>query len=70
VFSSWGLCREYGFVDADGRKPMWDEHFAAAFGHRYPAADEASYASWRDGPFELSQGDGYPVLEEPEPSRT
>jgi NAD(P)-dependent dehydrogenase (short-subunit alcohol dehydrogenase family) len=63
VFSSWGLAREYGFTDADGRRPMWDEHFAAAYG-RYPAADEAAFASWRDGPFELAAGEGYPTPEE------
>jgi NAD(P)-dependent dehydrogenase (short-subunit alcohol dehydrogenase family) len=62
VFSSWGLAREYGFTDADGRRPMWDEHFERAYG-RYPAADEAAFTSWEDGPFELSQGDGYPTSE-------
>jgi NAD(P)-dependent dehydrogenase (short-subunit alcohol dehydrogenase family) len=62
VFSSWGLAREHGFTDADGRRPMWDEHFARAHG-RYPAADEAAFASWRDGPFELAKGEGYPTLE-------
>jgi NAD(P)-dependent dehydrogenase (short-subunit alcohol dehydrogenase family) len=60
VFSSWGLAREFGFTDADGRRPMWDEHFARKYG-RYPAADEAAFASWREGPFELAQGEGYPT---------
>jgi len=26
VFSSWGLSEEYGFCDADGRKPHWGNH--------------------------------------------
>jgi NAD(P)-dependent dehydrogenase (short-subunit alcohol dehydrogenase family) len=26
VFSSWGLAREYGFTDVDGRQPHWDEY--------------------------------------------
>jgi NAD(P)-dependent dehydrogenase (short-subunit alcohol dehydrogenase family) len=25
--SSWELAREYGFTDADGRRPDWDKHF-------------------------------------------
>ncbi|OEH93558.1 SDR family oxidoreductase [Bacillus solimangrovi] len=27
ALSSWGLCREYGFTDIDGRKPDWGKHF-------------------------------------------
>ncbi len=27
VFSSWGLAKEYGFVDADGRQPDWGRYF-------------------------------------------
>jgi NAD(P)-dependent dehydrogenase (short-subunit alcohol dehydrogenase family) len=27
VFSSWGLAKEYGFVDADGRQPDWGRFF-------------------------------------------
>lgn len=49
VFSSWQLAREYGFDDADGRRPDWGAHFEQAYGR--PAAPD--YASWRDGPFDL-----------------
>ena len=27
LFSSWGLAREYGFTDLDGRKPDWSRFF-------------------------------------------
>ena len=27
ALSSWGLAREYGFDDADGRRPDWSRHF-------------------------------------------
>jgi NAD(P)-dependent dehydrogenase (short-subunit alcohol dehydrogenase family) len=27
VLSSWGLAKEYGFVDADGRQPDWGRYF-------------------------------------------
>ncbi len=29
VYSSWGLAREYGFTDVDGRRPHWDDHLDA-----------------------------------------
>ena len=28
LFSSWGLAREYGFTDVDGRRPHWGEFFS------------------------------------------
>ena len=28
ALSSWGLAKEYGFVDADGRQPDWGTYFA------------------------------------------
>jgi NAD(P)-dependent dehydrogenase (short-subunit alcohol dehydrogenase family) len=28
VYSSWGLAREYGFTDIDGRRPDWGAYFA------------------------------------------
>jgi NAD(P)-dependent dehydrogenase (short-subunit alcohol dehydrogenase family) len=44
VYSSWGLAREYGFVDGDGRKPHWDEHLdarvAAILAADTPSADD------------------------------
>lgn len=30
VFASWTLAREYGFLDADGRRPDWGAHIEAA----------------------------------------
>ncbi len=57
VFSSWELAREHGFTDADGSRPHWGEHFAATYG-AYPVADEAAYAPWRNGSFELAYGGG------------
>ena len=27
VYSSWGLAREYGFTDIDGRRPDWGKYF-------------------------------------------
>lgn len=54
VFSSWGLAREYGVTDLDGRQPDWGEHFARAYGRPYPVADEAAYAAWRGGPVEIA----------------
>lgn len=52
VLSSWALAREYGFTDVDGSQPHWGEHFARTYGRPYQVADEAAYASWRDGPIE------------------
>ena len=28
LFSSWGLAKEYGFTDLDGRRPDWSRFFA------------------------------------------
>lgn len=28
VYTSWGLAREYGFTDIDGRRPDWGRYFA------------------------------------------
>jgi hypothetical protein len=55
VFSSWQLAREYGFRDLDGSQPHWADYFARAFGRPYRVADEAAYASWFDGPFEIAR---------------
>lgn len=33
VFASWTLAKEYGFTDADGRKPDWGTHFASLQAH-------------------------------------
>lgn len=55
LFSSWAIAREHGLTDADGRQPHWGDHFIQAYGP-YPIADEAAYASWRDGAFEVAFG--------------
>ncbi len=49
VFSSWALAREYGFTDADGRQPHWDDymrssHFAGF--DRVKKCDAAFYEYW------------------------
>lgn len=54
VFSSWALAREYGFTDLDGSRPHWGDYFGRAFGRPYRTADEDAYASWLDGPAELT----------------
>ncbi len=33
VFASWTLAKEYGFADADGRRPDWGTHFASLQAH-------------------------------------
>jgi NAD(P)-dependent dehydrogenase (short-subunit alcohol dehydrogenase family) len=53
VFSSWQLAREYGFKDEDGRQPDWGRYFEETFGRSYTVADEASYASWKNGLIEV-----------------
>jgi NAD(P)-dependent dehydrogenase (short-subunit alcohol dehydrogenase family) len=34
VLSSWGLAREYGFVDIDGRRPDWGRYFEENIANR------------------------------------
>ncbi len=46
VFSSWGLAREYGFQDVDGRTPHWGDHVEKVYGVRLPVCDDAFYAHW------------------------
>ena len=43
VFSSWGLSDEYGFCDADGRRPHWGRHFAEKYGDKMNPCDEGFY---------------------------
>lgn len=52
LFSSWGLAREYGFTDVDGRRPDWGEHFEKTYG-KLKTCDQTFYAYWRDGPMDL-----------------
>jgi len=46
VFSSWGLAREYGFKDVDGRQPNWGEHFEKTYEVQIPPCGDAFYAHW------------------------
>lgn len=54
VFSAWQLAREYGFVDEDGSRPDWGEHFEKAYGRPSRVADEAAYESWREGAIDVA----------------
>lgn len=49
VFSSWGLCEEYGFCDADDRRPHWGRHFTAKYGDKMNPCDEGFYKYWFGG---------------------
>ena len=52
VFSSWGLSDEYGFCDADGRRPHWGRHFASKYGDKMNPCDEGFYKYWFGGAVE------------------
>jgi NAD(P)-dependent dehydrogenase (short-subunit alcohol dehydrogenase family) len=52
VFSSWGLSDEYGFCDADGRRPHWGRHYASKYGDTMNACDEGFYKYWSGGGIE------------------
>ena len=47
VYASWTLAREYGFTDADGRRPDWATHFEKTFGAEYRTFDDELYAAFR-----------------------
>ena len=49
VFSSWGLSDEYGFCDADGRKPHWGNHSKKKYGDVMKPCDEDFYEYWIGG---------------------
>lgn len=49
VFSSWGLSDEYGFCDADGRKPHWGNHAKKRYGNVMKPCDEGFYQYWTGG---------------------
>jgi len=49
VYSSWDLSDEYGFTDADGGRPHWGNHFAAAYG-AYKKFDDTLYRHFVDNP--------------------
>ena len=52
VFSSWNLSDEYGFCDADGRRPHWGRHFTAKYGDNMKPCNEAFYEHWFGGPID------------------
>lgn len=52
VFSSWGLSDEFGFCDADGRRPHWGRYFAEKFGDCMKPCDEGFYQYWKGGPID------------------
>ena len=52
VFSSWNLSDEYGFCDADGRRPHWGRHFMAKYGDNMKPCNEAFYEHWFGGPID------------------
>lgn len=49
VFSAWGLAREYGFTDIDGRSPDWGRYFEEKYGPRLKPADDLFYSYWQNG---------------------
>jgi NAD(P)-dependent dehydrogenase (short-subunit alcohol dehydrogenase family) len=53
VFSSWGLSDEYGFTDADGRKPHWGRHAEKKYGNCMNPCDDGFYKYWSGGPIDI-----------------
>jgi len=49
VFSSWGLSDEYGYCDADGRRPHWGRHYVKQFGDTMKSCGDTFYEHWSDG---------------------
>jgi NAD(P)-dependent dehydrogenase (short-subunit alcohol dehydrogenase family) len=49
VFSSWNLSDEYGFCDADGRRPHWGKHALARYGDCMKSCGDAFYEHWFGG---------------------
>lgn len=55
VWGSWTLSDEYGFADADGRRPHWGRHFVQTYGDKWwKPLDDTFYAYWG----------GFPALRE------
>jgi NAD(P)-dependent dehydrogenase (short-subunit alcohol dehydrogenase family) len=53
VFSSWNLSDEYGFCDADGRRPHWGKHFIAKYGDCMKPCGDAFYEHWFGGALDI-----------------
>jgi NAD(P)-dependent dehydrogenase (short-subunit alcohol dehydrogenase family) len=56
VFSSWGLSEEYGFCDADGRRPHWGRHVVEKYGDCMKSCGDAFYEHWSGGPIDVLYG--------------
>ncbi len=54
VLASWDLAEEYGFTDADGRRPHWGKHFEKTYGAKIPAMDEAFYERYAKSSMEIA----------------
>jgi len=54
VLASWDLAEEYGFTDADGRRPHWGKHFEKTYGAKIPAMDEAFYDRYGKSSMEIA----------------
>ncbi len=52
VFTSWGLAREYGLTDIDGRQPYWEDYFEEKYGARIKTCDDDFYSYWFGGAIE------------------
>src|SRR5262249_40182225 len=52
AFSSWSLSDEYGFCDADGRRPHWGRHVVEKYGDCLKPCDDAFYQHWVGGPID------------------
>jgi NAD(P)-dependent dehydrogenase (short-subunit alcohol dehydrogenase family) len=53
VFSSWNLSDEYGFSDADGRRPHWGRHVIAKYGDCMKSCGDAFYEHWTGGAIDV-----------------
>src|SRR6266568_4894764 len=52
VFSSWVRSDEYGFCDAEGRRPHWGRYFTEKYGECMKPCDEKFYQYWFGGPID------------------
>ena len=57
AFSSWGLAKEYGFDDVDGRRPDIGQYFHEHFGPMAKPCDDEFYSYWAGGPMEALYAD-------------
>lgn len=57
VFSSWTLSDEYGFCDADGRRPHFGRYFVEKYGDHMKSCGDAFYEHWFGGPIDTLYAD-------------